>query len=62
MIEVYLWMGLLGLYIVMHKFIIGEARATWGHQIRMVERGIEVYIGVTVISSLINLMIMSLFQ
>jgi hypothetical protein len=36
--EVYLSMGLLGLYIVMRKFIIGETRARWEHQIRMVER------------------------
>ena len=59
--EVYLSMGLLGLYIVMRKMIIGETRARWRHQIRMVEKGIEVYIGVSVISSLIFALIMSIF-
>jgi len=59
--EVYLSMGLLGLYIVMRKFIIGETRARWGHQIRMVEKGIEVYVGVSVVASLIFALIMSMF-
>ena len=57
--EVYLSMGLLGLYIISHKFMIGETRARWGRQIRMVEKGIEVYIGVTVVSSLIFTLIIS---
>ena len=59
--EVYLSMGLLGLYIVMRKMIIGETRARWGHQIRMVEKAIEVYVGVSVVSSLIFALIMSMF-
>ena len=59
--EFYLSMGLLGLYIVMSKTIIGEARARWRHQIRMVEKGTEVYIGVSVISSLIFALIKSMF-
>ena len=59
--EFYLSMGLLGLYIVMRKMIIGETRARWGQQIRMVEKGIEVYVGVSVVSSLIFALIMSMF-
>ena len=59
--EVYLSMGLLALYIVMRKFIIGETRSRWGHQIRIIEKGIEVYIGVSVIASLIFALIMSMF-
>ena len=59
--EVYLSMGLLGLYIIMRKMIIGETRARWGHQIRMVEKAIEVYVGVSVVSSLIFALIMSMF-
>ena len=61
MAEVYLSMGLLGLYIVMRKMIIGETRARWGQQIRMLEKGIEVYIGVSVVSSLIIALIMLMF-
>ena len=59
--EVYLSMGLLGLYTVMRKFIIGETRARWGRQIRLIEKGIEVYIGVSVVASLIFALIMSIF-
>ncbi|MEX0502002.1 hypothetical protein AB3X55_00230 [Alphaproteobacteria bacterium LSUCC0719] len=59
--EVYLSMVLLGLYTVMRKMIIGEARARWGRQIRMIEKTIEVYIGVSVIASLIFALIMSMF-
>ena len=59
--EFYVSMGLLGLYIISRKFIIGETRTRWGRQIRMVEKGIEVYIGVSVISSLIFTLIMSMF-
>lgn len=59
--EFYLSMGLLGLYIVSRKFITGESRAQWFRQLRMLEKGIEVYIGVTVVSSLIFALIMSMF-
>ena len=59
--EFYLSMGLLGLYIIMRKFITGETRARWGQQIRMMEKGVEVYIGVSVVSSLIFALIMSMF-
>ena len=59
--EVYLSMGLLGLYIFMRKMIIGETRDRWGQQIGMVEKGIEVYIGVSVVASLIFALIMSMF-
>jgi len=59
--EIYLSMGLLGLYIVMRKMIIGETRDRWGRKIRMVEKTIEVYIGVSVVASLIFALIMSMF-
>ena len=59
--EFYLSMGLLGLYIVSRKFITGEIRARWARQICMTETAIEVYIGVTVVSSLIFTLIMSMF-
>ena len=57
--EFYMSMALLGLYIVSRKFITGETRARWGRQIRMVEKAIEVYIGVTVVASLIFTLIVS---
>ena len=57
--EFYLSMGLLGLYIVSRKFITGETRARWARQIRMTETAIEVYIGVSVVSSLIFTLILS---
>lgn len=57
--EFYLSIILLGVYIASRKFITGETRARWGRQIRMVEKGIEVYIGVTVVSSLIFTLILS---
>lgn len=59
--EVYLSIGLLGLYILMRKTIIGETRARWKGQIRMVEKTIEVCTGVSVVSSLIFALIMSMF-
>lgn len=58
--EFYLSMALLGLYIVSRKFITGETRARWGRRTRMVEKVIEVYIGVTVVASLIFTLIMSM--
>lgn len=61
MAEFYLSMGFLGFYIVMRKMIIGETRVRWGQQIRMMEKVIEVYIGVNVVSSLIFALIMSMF-
>ena len=60
MAEVYLPMGLLGLYIVMRKMIRGEMSARWGRQIWMIEKTIEVYIGMSVIASLIFALIMSM--
>ena len=57
--EFYLSMGLLGLYIISRKFVTGESRARWFQQLRMLEKGIEVYIGVTVVSSLIFTLIVS---
>ena len=57
--EFCLSIGLLGLYIASRKFIIGESRARWARQIRMMEKAIEVYIGVTVVSSLIFTLILS---
>lgn len=59
--EFYLSMGLLGLYIIIRKMITGQTRARWGRQIRMIEKTIEVYIGVSVIASLIFTLIMSMF-
>ena len=58
-IEFYLSIGLLGVYIASRKLITGETRARWARQLRMVEKGIEVYIGVSVVSSLIFTMILS---
>ena len=57
--EFYLSIMLLGLYIASRKVITGENRARWGRQIRMLEKGVEVYIGVTVVSSLIFTLILS---
>ena len=59
--EFYLSIGLLGVYIASRKFITGETRARWVRQIRVMEKGIEVYIGVTVVASLIFTLIMSVF-
>ena len=61
MAEAYLPMGLLGLYIVMRKMIRGEMSARWERQIRMIEKTIEVYIGMSAIASLIFALIMSMF-
>ena len=57
--EFYLSLGLLGLYIFSRKFITGETRARWFRQVRAMEKGIEVFIGVTVVSSLIFALILS---
>ena len=57
--EFYLSVILLAVYITSRKFLGGEIRARRGRQIRMVEKAIEVYIGVTVVSSLIFTLIMS---
>jgi hypothetical protein len=59
--EVYLSIGLLGLYIISRKFMIGETRARWRQKIHMMEKGIEVYIGVSVVASLIYALIISMF-
>ena len=59
--QFYLSIALLGLYIVSRKFITGETRTRWAMQLRMMEKTIEVYIGVTVVASLIFTLIMSMF-
>ena len=51
--EFYLSIILLGVYIASRKFITDETRARWFRQIRMIEKTIEVFIGVSVVSSLI---------
>ena len=61
MAEIYMSMGSLCLYIVMRKFITGEMRAKWAKQIQMLQKTIEVYIGVSVVASLIFALIMSIF-
>ena len=57
--EFYLSIVLLALYVASRKFIASEFRRRWGRQIRMMEKGIEVYIGVTVVASLIFTLILS---
>lgn len=57
--EFYLSLALLVLYVICRKFISVETRARWFRQLRMLEKIIEVYIGVTVISSLIFTLILS---
>ena len=54
-------MGLLGLYIVMRKFIYSDTRARWGRQIRIVEKGIVVYVGVSVVASIIFVLMVLIF-
>ena len=58
--EFYLSMGGLALYIASRKFLIGSRFATFRPQLRMLEKLIEVYIGVTVIASLIFVLIVSI--
>ena len=58
--EFYLSVGLLALYVACRKFIGTEARIRWFRQLRLLEKTIEVYIGVTVISSLIFTLILSI--
>ena len=48
-------------YVACRKFLVGSAYNRFRPHIRLAEKVIEVYIGVTVISSLIYVMIMSLF-
>ena len=57
--EFYLSLALLVLYVICRKFISVETRVRWFRQLRMLEKIIEVYIGVTVISSLIFTLILS---
>ena len=57
--EFYLSMGGLALYIASRKFLIGPRFAAFRPQLRMIEKLIEVYIGVTVIASLIFALIVS---
>ena len=57
--EFYLSLALLVFYVICRKFISVETRVRWFRQLRMLEKIIEVYIGVTVISSLIFTLILS---
>ena len=57
--EFYLSLALLVLYVICRKFISFETRVRWFRQLRILEKIIEVYIGVTVISSLIFTLILS---
>ena len=58
--EFYLSLALLTLYVICRKFISVEKRVLWSRAIRTLEKIIEVYIGVTVISSLIFTLILSI--
>lgn len=58
--EFYLSMGCLALYIASRKFLVGPRYAPFRPQLRMLEKLIEVYIGVTVIASLIFALIVSI--
>ena len=58
--EFYLSLGLLAFYVVCRKFIGMETRARYFRPLRLLEKTIEVYIGVTVISSLIFTLILSI--
>ena len=57
--EFYLSLALLVLYVICRKFISVETRVRRFRHLRMLEKIIEVYIGVTVISSLIFTLILS---
>ncbi len=58
--EFYLSIALLALYVACRKIIGTETRIRWFRQLRLLEKTIEVYIGVTVISSLIFTLILSI--
>ena len=58
--EFFLSITLIFGYVACRKFLVGAAYHSFRPQIRLAEKVIEVYIGVTVISSLIYVMIMSL--
>ena len=58
--EFYLSMAGLALYIASRKFLIGPRYAAFRPQLRMMEKLIEVYIGITVIASLIFALIVSI--
>ena len=60
--EFFLSIILIAVYVACRKFLVGIAFERFRAQIRLAEKFIEVYIGVTVISSLIYVMIMSLFS
>ena len=57
--EFYLSLALLVLYVICRKFISVETHVRRFRHLRMLEKIIEVYIGVTVISSLIFTLILS---
>ena len=59
--EFFLSIILIAGYVAYHKFLVGTILKRFRPQIRLAQKLIEVYIGVTVISSLIHVMIMALF-
>lgn len=58
--EFYLSMGGLAFYIASRKFLVGPRFIAFRPQLRMMEKLIEVYIGITVIASLIFALIVSI--
>lgn len=58
--EFYMTLAGLALYIASRKFLTGQRFATFRPQLRLMEKLIEVYIGVTVIASLIFALIVSI--
>ena len=58
--EFYLSMGGLAVYIASRKFLVGQRHATLRPLLRTTEKLIEVYVGVTVIASLIFALIVSI--
>lgn len=58
--EFYLSMGGLAVYIASRKFLVGPRHAPFRPLLRTMEKLIEVYIGVTVIASLIFALIVSI--
>ena len=59
--EFFLSITLIASYVACRKFLVGAAYDSFRPQIRLAEKLIEVYIGVTVVSSLMYAIIMSVF-
>lgn len=57
--QFYLSIGGLAVYIASRKFVVGPRHATFRPLLRTMEKLIEVYIGVTVIASMIFALIVS---